>query len=223
MSRYSEGDLSLVLDNKKTIFLILQDIISTKTITHHNSDFISISEIKSEKYETARLFLYLISIYCSGYKEFSLKDYLIYTNRSKNNLDRLYLAIDNLSSIKISYFDNNHRIITEEVFLFLVIRKEKVFFSFNSFLSKKLSLRGRGHSEVRIPTQILKKDMSLGYKENSLRFLVLLDLSLNRQKLKEREISWYINIVFKDSKGLRELKRYKLIYTLEKKYSFLLE
>lgn len=102
-----------------------------------------------------------------------------YSKLKSRKINFKYL-VNNISGIRISYYDKNHRKKTENLINVKKYNQKKgvLVFQINDFISKKLSARGKGHLEIYYPASIFDCSNFRQKTKNKRDFLKTLEESI---------------------------------------------
>lgn|GEM_PF-6783819 len=213
-------NLSLIIDNKNTLYNIFLLLLARENYPYEpkqERDAISsVTKIKNKKLECAKILLFLLTVQNSQDHVININDYLSVTKRDIKNLKDIKIAINNLTDLKVYYYNNKCQLKTTPVFDFIYIKSNNIHFRFSDYIKSKINICGRGHKLVSVNPQIFVDSDYRCHAKNRLKFLLnlaiitnVLSCSESKLKLTVKEKEYFYNIIYKTKNG--NIKKHKMI------------
>lgn len=213
-------NLSLIIDNKNTLYNIFLLLLARENYPYEpkqERDAISsVTKIKNKKLECAKILLFLLTVQNSQDHVININDYLSATKRDIKNLKDIKIAINNLTDLKVYYYNNKCQLKTTPVFDFIYIKSNNIHFRFSDYIKSKINICGRGHKLVSVNPKIFVDEDYRCHAKNRLKFLLnlaiitnVLSCSESKLKLTVKEKYHFYNIIYKTKNG--NIKKHNMI------------
>lgn len=222
-------NLSLIIDNKNTLYNIFLLLLARENYPYEpkqeRDEVLSVTKIKNKKLECAKILLFLLTEQNNKKCTVKINDYLSVTKRDIKNLKDIKIAINNLTDLKVYYYNNKCQLKTTPVFDFIYIKSNNIHFRFSDYIKSKINICGRGHKLVSVNPQIFVDEGYRCHAKNRLKLLLnfaiitnVLICSESKSELATAEKDEFYDIIYKTKNDLyKNLKMIDCLYNNIKK------
>ena len=206
-------NLSLIIDNKNTLYNIFLLLLARENYpykTKQKRDAISsVTKIKNKKLECAKILLFLLTVQNNENRVVKINDYLSATKRDIKNLNDIKIAINNLSLLRVDYYNNKSRLKSAPIFDYIYLKNNNIYYQFSDYIKSKTNICGRGHKLVSVNPKIFVDLEYRCHAKNRLNFLLnlaiitnVLSCSESKSELATAEKDEFYDIIYKTKNDL---------------------
>lgn len=210
----------LIIDNKNTLYNIFLLLLARENYPYEPKQqrdaVLSVTKIKNKKLECAKILLFLLTVQNNENRVVKINDYLSATKRDIKNLNDIKIAINNLSLLRVDYYNNKSRLKSAPIFDYIYLKNNNIYYKFSDYIKSKTNICGRGHELVSVNPKIFVDEDYRCHAKNRLKFLLnlaiitnVLSCSESKSELATAEKDEFYNIIYKTKNDL--LKNLKMI------------
>jgi len=210
----------LIIDNKNTLYHIFLLLLARENYPYEPKQqrdaVLSVTKIKNKKLECAKILLFLLTVQNNENRVVKINDYLSATKRDIKNLNDIKIVINNLSLLRVDYYNNKSRLKSAPIFDYIYLKNNNIYYKFSDYIKSKTNICGRGHKLVSVNPQIFVDSDYRCHAKNRLKFLLnfaiitnVLSCSESKLKLTVKEKEYFYNIIYKAKNG--NIKKHDMI------------